>query len=71
MPVVKPVREIVVNDFKSFCDTFNIKSAKISGNDGNDEELIIEELNKIKNQKWIIEFIEDFEDGFFQLKEIS
>lgn len=70
MAVVEPIKEIKVNNFKHFCEVFNIKSDKVAGNDDYDVELIVEELNKINNQKWIINFIENSEDGFFHLKEI-
>ena len=70
MAIVVPNKEIKVNNFERFCEVFNIKSSKVAGNDGYDEELIIEELNKIINQKWIVNFTEDSEDGFFHLREI-
>lgn len=63
--------EHLVNDFREFCDTFNIISNKEAGKDGSDEELIFEELEMIENQKWLINFVENKTDGYFKIQLIE
>jgi len=67
MTVIKPIKIIEVDHYKSFCEVFDIKTTKVAGINETDEELITEELNKIKNQNWIVNFIDNRKDGFFQL----
>lgn len=68
MPVINPTETIEVYDFSDFCDKFEIVSKYNVGDDGTDEELIVEELNKIKKMKFIINFIEDRADGYFRIQ---
>lgn len=68
MAVLIPKEEIEVDDFREFCDTFNIKSKKIAGEDGTDEELIIQELEKLDNENWLVNYIDDKIDGYFRLQ---
>lgn len=71
MPVLIPIEEIEVLDFKEFCSTFEIETLKIAGNDGTDEELIIEELNKIRDKKFVLNYIDNRIDGFFRIQEFQ
>ena len=50
MPVINPKIEVKVEHFRVFCYHFNIQTDKIAGNDGFDIELIIDELNKFKDE---------------------
>ncbi|MCX6146130.1 MAG: hypothetical protein NTW25_02615 [Candidatus Kapabacteria bacterium] len=68
MSVIKVIKQIEVDDFRNFCDVFNIKTTMIAGDNGSDEELIIEELDKITNQKWVVNFINNNSDGYFRLQ---
>lgn len=68
MAVLVPIKEIEVADFNEFCETFNIKTEAIAGNNGSDDELIIEELNKLENENWVVNFICDRMDGYFRLQ---
>ncbi|MDD2634948.1 MAG: hypothetical protein PHW82_05555 [Bacteroidales bacterium] len=69
MSVIIPLKEIEVDNFKEFCILFNIKTKKNAGNDGTDEELIIEELEKNKNENWIVNYIYNSSiDGYFKLQ---
>lgn len=71
MAVIYPNEEFKVSDFMDFCKCFNIFSLKIQGENGTDEELIIEELNKIKNKKYTVAFIDDKNDGYFKIQEFE
>ena len=71
MTIIKPLQEIECSDFREFCDYFNINTNKIAGDNGTDEELIIEEIEKITNQKWILNFINTKYDGYFRLQLIE
>jgi hypothetical protein len=71
MAVLVPKKEFEVCDFRMFCNTFNINSKKCAGDDGTDEELLIEELNKIKDDKWLINFIDNRNNGYFRLQLIE
>lgn len=68
MSVLKYIKEIEVSDFNEFCDVFEIETLLEAGNDGTDEELIIEELEKIENEKWVVNFIDNRIDGYFRLQ---
>ena len=68
MAVIRSINEIKVSDFKNFCVYFGIKTNKKAGKDGFDEELILGELNKIPNEKWGLNFIDDSRDGYFLLQ---
>ena len=68
MAIIKPIKELIINDFNDFCNQFNISSNKIAGDDGCDEELIEKELSKIENQNWLLNFINDRNDGYFILQ---
>ena len=67
MPSIKPIKEIIVNDFNHFCEKFKIKTSKIAGDNGCDDELIMEELDKISNQNWLVSFVDNNRDGYFKL----
>jgi hypothetical protein len=71
MAVIIPKIEVKVEHFRDFCNQFNVQTDKIAGNDGYDIELIIEELNKIKDENWIVNFIDDRQDGYFKLQRIN
>lgn len=68
MAVLLPITAKEVSDFKEFCAKFDINSKYIAGDDGTDEELIILELNKIHNKKFVLNFIEDRADGYFLIQ---
>jgi hypothetical protein len=68
MSVLIPIEEIEVSDFNDFCKKFEIKPLKIAGDDGTDEELIIEELNKIRDKKFVLNYIDNRIDGFFRIQ---
>ena len=68
MSVITPKHEVQVEGFREFCEYFKIKTKKRAGDDGYDLELIIEELNKIQNENWIVNFIDDRRDGYFRLQ---
>lgn len=68
MAVITPIEEIVVSNYKEFCEKFEIISESYAGVDGTDEELIILELNKILNKKFVLNFIEDRTDGYFKIQ---
>ena len=68
MSIIIPIKDIKVSDFNDFCYDFKIISDKIAGDNGTDEELIIEELDKITNQKWLVNFVDDNRDGYFRLQ---
>jgi hypothetical protein len=65
--ILNKIKTIQVGGFSDFCHKFKIKTDKIAGDDGCDEELIEEELNKIKNQDWIVVYFEDSNVGYFEL----
>ena len=71
MAVIFPIEEIEVSDFNDFCEKFQIISSKIAGDDGNDEELILYELNKIFNKKFVLNFINDFREGYFRIQQFE
>ena len=71
MALITPLKEINVAGFHEFCSSFNIKSDKKAGINGYDQELIEEEIGKLKNEKWIVNFIENNRDGFFHLIQID
>jgi hypothetical protein len=68
MAVLIPKEEIEVSDFNDFCFELNINSDYIAGEDGTDEELIIMELNKIKNKNYVLNYIDDNRDGYFRIQ---
>ena len=69
MSVLIPIDENIVVDFNEFCDIYEINSNLIAGEDGTDEELIIEELNKISNKNFVVNFVDDRNDGYFKIQE--
>lgn len=71
MTIIKPIKEIEFRDFKEFCYLFNINTNKIAGDDGTDEELILEEIEKFGNSKWLLNFIDNRFDGYFILQQIE
>ena len=71
MSVIIPKKLLKVSTFHEFCTEFNIKTHKKAGEYGFDEELIVEELDKIKHQKWIVNFINDRNDGYFIVQQIE
>ena len=68
MALLIPIEQIEVSDFNEFCNLFNINSELIAGENGTDEELIIEELNKISNKNFVLNFIDDRIDGYFRIQ---
>ncbi len=68
MSVIKELKQIEVDDFKHFCEVFDINSLNKAGENGCDEELINEELDKIANEKWVVNFIDNNRDGYFRLQ---
>ena len=71
MSLVKPLKEVNVESFNDFCSKFNYKTDKVAGDDGYDIELIEEVLGQIPHEKWLVNFIEDREDGYFKLQLIG
>lgn len=71
MAVIKPIEMVKVFSFCDFCEKFNIISDKIAGNDGFDEDLIEEELQKRKNENWLISFVDDRNDEYFLLHKLK
>ncbi|RKE94870.1 hypothetical protein [Ichthyenterobacterium magnum] len=70
MAIIKPNRVFRVNTFIEFCIKFKINSDLIAGENGTDEELIKEQLSTYNKNLWLINFINDRNDGFFLLQEI-
>ena len=68
MSVLLPNEVIEVRDFNEFCDVFKIESNQNTCDDVVDEELIITELEKMVNQKWIVNFIDNKVNGYFRLQ---
>jgi hypothetical protein len=68
MAVLIPIEQFEISDFNEFCEIFKINSDKIAGDDGTDQELIIEELEKIYNKKFVVNFIDNRNDGYFRLQ---
>ena len=68
MSVLLPNEVIEVRDFNEFCDVFKIESNQNTCDDGVDEELIITEFEKMVNQKWIVNFIDNKVNGYFRLQ---
>ncbi|MDC1068730.1 hypothetical protein OAQ99_06200 [Candidatus Kapabacteria bacterium] len=68
MAVLLPISVTEVSGLDEFCAKFDINSKYIAGDDGTDEELIILELNKIYNKKFVLNFIEDRTDGYFLIQ---
>ena len=68
MSVLLPNEVIEVRDFNEFCDVFKIESNQNTCDDQVDEELIITELEKMVNQKWIVNFIDNKVNGYFRLQ---
>lgn len=71
MTLISPLKKIEVKSFIDFCEKFNIKSEEIAGDNGTDQELIESELNKILDKKWLINFFDDAEDGYFLCQQIK
>lgn len=71
MAVVFPLKQIEFDSFIDFCRYFKIVSSKIVGLNGTDEELIIEELQKFNNERWIINFIDNKNEGYFILQQLE
>jgi hypothetical protein len=71
MAVIIPKKEFEVDDFRGFCLAFDIISNENAGENGTDEELILEELEKREGEKWIVNFIDNRIDGFFKLQLIE
>jgi len=69
MALIEPINEIKVSSFDEFCSVFDITTNMIAGDNGTDEELIKDELNKL-NTKWTINFIDTKEDGYFLLQQL-
>ncbi len=67
MAIIIPKKEIIIFDFNDFCKKFNLKTKKNAGENGTDEELIIEELKNIKSEKWMVHFTNNKYDGYFTL----
>lgn len=67
MVVINSKEKIKVLNFREFCDTFRINSSLEGGDDGFDVDLMEDELNKIENQKWLINYIDDNNEGYFIL----
>ncbi len=70
MPIIEPVESITVRTFSDFCRVFSIKTKLKGGDDGFDEELIRDYLEKRDNYKWIINFIDDKCDGYFLIQRL-
>lgn len=68
MSIINSLEKIKVSSFLEFCNVFDIKPIKEGGRDGFDEDLIKEELIKIPNQKWLLNFIDNRRDGYFLLQ---
>lgn len=71
MAIIKPIKQIEIETFREFCSVFKVTTHKIAGENGTDEELIIEELNKDSKTSWLINFIETRQDGYFLLQQIK
>ena len=70
MTLINPIKKIRITSFTEFCTIFNITTNLVAGDDGTDEELIINELNKFTNTKWIMNFVDTKEDGYFLLQQL-
>jgi hypothetical protein len=68
MAVLKLKSEIECSDFNEFCDLFEINSEFVAGENGTDEELILEELNKIKDTKFVLTFFDNKNGGYFKIQ---
>ncbi len=71
MTLIIPLNEVKVEGFDEFCNIFDIENVKKAGVDGSDQELIEDELHKLKKENWIVNFIENRRDGFFHLIQIN
>lgn len=71
MAVLIPSKIIEVDDFRDFCKKFNINTNIEAGIDDLDEVLITEELNKLDNENWLLNFIDNRIDGYFRLQLIE
>lgn len=71
MAIIKIKKELEVDDFRSFCNVFKIKTKLEAGPDGTDEELILEELKNNKSGKWVLNFIDNNRDGYFRLQMVG
>ena len=69
MAVIKPLNIFKVATFDDFCIQFKISSNIVAGENETDEELIAHQLETYNN-RWLINFIEDRNDGYFLLQEI-
>lgn len=69
MAIIESVESFAVISFNEFCEVFSYKTKLKGGEDGFDEELIRDYLEK-DNQNWIINFIENKYDGYFLIQKL-
>ena len=70
MALIIPIKTIKIATFHEFCSYFKITTNLIAGDDGTDIELIEDELRKLPNTKWLVDFVDTNEDGYFLIKQI-
>lgn len=71
MAVIVPIRIVEVLNYREFCMEFDIKFIEADLEDNFQEELIIEKLDKIKDENWIVMFQDDNNEGFFKLLQLE
>lgn len=71
MAVIIPKRIVKVLNYREFCLEFDIEFKETDIEDVFEEEVIIKKLDKIKNEKWIVIFQDDNNEGSFKLLQID
>jgi hypothetical protein len=69
MAHIKIIKEYKINDYDEFCKCFSLQQSENAGDNFTDEELIIKELHNLDG-KYILNFIDNDQDGYFLIQEI-